>query len=93
MGHVYRIGPDSGYGFAVVVGAGGYDSDWDCKLVVCVSDGLVYLGHGLVEELEVRLQRAQRAAPYQSNPQRAGGTAMFTAGYKVEIQTPRSLPG
>jgi hypothetical protein len=44
LGHVYRSGPDRGYGFAVVVGAGGYDSDWYCELVVCVSDGLVWLG-------------------------------------------------
>jgi hypothetical protein len=28
-----------------VVGAGGYDSDWDCELVVRVPDGLVYLGN------------------------------------------------
>ena len=27
-----------------MVGAGGDDSDWDCELVVCVSDGLVWVG-------------------------------------------------
>src|SRR5580700_739418 len=39
------------------------------------------------------LQRAQHAAPWESNPNRAGGTAMFTAGCKLEAQTRRSVPG
>ena len=43
LGHVHRVGTGRGHGAAVVVGFGGYDSDWDCELVVCVSDGLVRL--------------------------------------------------
>lgn len=43
MGHVHCVGADCGHGAAAVVGTGGYDSDWDCELVVCVSDGLVWL--------------------------------------------------
>jgi hypothetical protein len=35
------------------VGTGGYDSDWDCELVVCVSQRLVYLG----EDFRNRFQR------------------------------------
>ena len=46
LGHVRAAWADCGYGAAVVVGARGYDSDWDCELVVCVSDGLVYLSNG-----------------------------------------------
>ena len=45
MGHVHRVRAGRGHGAAVVVGAGGYDSDWDCELVVRVPDGLVYLGN------------------------------------------------
>jgi hypothetical protein len=44
LGDVYCARSDRGYGVAVVVGVGGYDSDWDCELVVCVPDGLVLLG-------------------------------------------------
>ena len=43
LGHVRAAGADCGYGAAVVVGAGGDDSDRDCELVVCVSDGLVWV--------------------------------------------------
>ena len=44
MGYVRAAGYCGGYGIAAVVGVGGYGSDWDCELVVCVSDGLVWLG-------------------------------------------------
>ena len=44
MGHVRAAGDSGGYGFAVVVGAGGDDSDWYRELVVCVSHGLVWVG-------------------------------------------------
>jgi len=44
LGYVRAAGDCGGHGFAAVVGAGGYDSDWDCELVVCVSDGLVWIG-------------------------------------------------
>ena len=44
LGHVHRVGADRGHGAAVVVGARGYGSDWNCELVVCVPDGLVWLG-------------------------------------------------
>jgi hypothetical protein len=41
LGYVHRVGTDRGHGVAIVVGTGGYDSDWDCELVVCVSQRLV----------------------------------------------------
>ena len=44
MGYVCDAGYSGGYGIAVMVGAGGYDSDWDSELVVCVSDRLVWVG-------------------------------------------------
>ena len=44
LGYVHGAGADRGHGVAIIVGAGGYDSDWDCELVVCVSHGLVWLG-------------------------------------------------
>ena len=44
LGDVYSTRYSGGHGAAVVVGAGGYDSDWDCEWVVCVSDGLVWVG-------------------------------------------------
>jgi len=43
LGYVHRVRTDRGHGVAIVVGFGGYDSDWDCELVVCVPDGLVWL--------------------------------------------------
>ena len=43
LGYVHRAGTDRGYGAAIVVGVGGYDSDWDGELVVRVPDGLVWL--------------------------------------------------
>ena len=49
LGYVYRVGADSGYGVAVVVGAGGHHSDWNWELVVRVSDGLVWLGKSTEE--------------------------------------------
>src|SRR5580704_15042613 len=53
LGYVHRVGTDRGHGVAIVVGTGGYDSDWDCELVVCVSQRLVYLG----EDFRNRFQR------------------------------------
>jgi hypothetical protein len=44
LGDVHPTGHSGGYGFAAIVGACGYDSDWHCELVVRVSDGLVWLG-------------------------------------------------
>jgi len=44
LGDVYPTGHSGGYGAAAIVGACGYDSDWHCELVVCVSDGLVWVG-------------------------------------------------
>ena len=44
MGYVHHARHSGRYGFAAMVGACGYDSDWHCELVVCISDGLVWVG-------------------------------------------------
>jgi hypothetical protein len=44
LGHVHHAGHSGRYRSAASVGACGYDSDWDCELVVRVSDGLVWVG-------------------------------------------------
>ena len=68
MGYVHRVRAGRGHGLAVVVGAGGYDSGWDCELVVCLSDGLVCLGQAAKAKERCRLRPGARKATSKTTP-------------------------
>ena len=63
LGDVYPTGHSGGYGLAAGVGACGHDSDWHCELVVCVSDGLVWVGRTAKPKERCRAE----ARRYESN--------------------------
>ena len=63
LGHVHHARHSGRYGFAAMVGAWGHDSDWHCELVVCVSDGLVWVGRTAKPKERCRAE----ARRYESN--------------------------
>ena len=85
-----------------MVGVGGDDSDWRCELVVCVSDGLVWLGMARRDEVgelfaivcDSCLGYSGRSMlrPYQCNPRVRVGKVISRQTYEHNIESARIRP-
>ena len=85
LGHVHHARHSGRYGFAAMVGACGYDSDWHCELVVCISDGLVWVGRPRNPKKDAGLKPGATKATSQTTSKADSMSDMYAIGNLVKI--------